>query len=284
MKNKIKLIGFALLLVFIGSVGNIAAKPANTPEQSAKSFYQWYVKELKKDGGNPIDDKDMLGAYVSKRLIKQIQEWRDAEEYDTDYFINAQDFDETWRVSTTNAVVVKDTATLKVALKSARPKGKGFSQNLTMSDLRMMRNEFWARRGRAFSTPFFKQNFEWHDWYKPLKDQSKVKLNSIEEKNVKLIEAEEAKLRNKISTEPLTKEMIEGLFIEDLRVLRNEIYAKHGRVFKDKELQKYFAAQSWYQPNPDFKDENLSETESNNLAVIKEVEEFSISRFAAAEA
>lgn len=132
MKNKIKLIGFALFLLCVASVGNIAAKPANTPEQAAKSFYQWYVKELNRDGGNPIDNKDMLGAYVSKRLLKQIQAWRDAEEYDADYFINAQDFDETWRVSTTNAVVVKDTATLKVALKSARPKGQGFSQNLTV--------------------------------------------------------------------------------------------------------------------------------------------------------
>lgn len=156
-------------------------------------------------------------------------------------------------------------------------------KNLSMNDLRMMRNEFWARRGRTFTTPGFKQMFEWRDWYKPLKDQSKVKLNPIEEKNVKILEAEEAKFRNKISNEPLTNEMVEGLFVEDLRVLRNEIYAKHGRVFKDPNLQKYFAAQAWYQPNPDFKDDSLNETESKNLAVIKEVEESSISKFSEAE-
>lgn len=156
-------------------------------------------------------------------------------------------------------------------------------KNLSMNDLRMIRNEFWARRGRKFVTPGFKQMFEWRDWYKPLKDQSKVKLNAIEERNVRLIEREEAKLREKISTEPITNQMIDGLFVEDLRVLRNEIYAKHGRVFKDKELQKYFEAQSWYQPNPDFKDESLTETESKNLAVIKEVEEFAISKFSEAE-
>ncbi len=156
-------------------------------------------------------------------------------------------------------------------------------KNLSMNDLRMIRNEFWARRGRIFTTPGFKQQFEWRDWYKPVKDQSKVKLNDIEQQNVKLIEAEEAKFRNKISTEPITNEMVEGLFVEDLRVLRNEIYAKHGRVFKDPNLQKYFAAQPWYQPNPEFKDDSLTETESKNLAVIKEVEEFSISKFSEAE-
>ena len=156
-------------------------------------------------------------------------------------------------------------------------------KNLTMNDLRMIRNEFWARRGRKFTTPGFKQMFEWRDWYKPLKDQSKVKLNATEEQNVKFLEAEEAELRNKISTEPITNEMVEGLFVEDLRVLRNEIYARHGRVFKDPELQKYFAAQSWYQPNIEFKDDGLTETEVKNLAIIKEVESSAISKFSEAE-
>jgi len=156
-------------------------------------------------------------------------------------------------------------------------------KNLSMNDLRMIRSEFWARRGRKFTTPGFRQAFEWRDWYQPAKDQSKVKLNAVEEQNVKLIEREEAKLREKISTQPITNEMVEGLFVEDLRVLRNEIYAKRGRVFKDPNLQKYFAAQPWYQPNPDFKDDSLTEMESKNLAVIKEVEEYSISKFSEAE-
>ncbi len=156
-------------------------------------------------------------------------------------------------------------------------------KNLSMNDMRMMRNEFWARRGRKFTTPGFKQMFEWRDWYKPEKDQSKVKLNAIELENVKLLEREEAKLRDKITNEPITNEMVDGLFVEDLRVLRNEIYARHGRVFKDPNLQKYFAAQAWYQPNPEFKDESLSETEVKNLAIIREVEANSISKFSEAE-
>ncbi len=156
-------------------------------------------------------------------------------------------------------------------------------KNLSMNDLRLIRNEFWARRGRKFNTPGFQSVYEWQDWYQPLKDQSQVKLNDIEQRNVKLIEREEAKLRDKIANEAITNEMVEGLFVEDLRVLRNEIYAKHGRVFKDPNLQKYFAAQSWYQPNPEFKDEDLSKTESDNLIIIAEVEKNSVSKLAAVE-
>jgi hypothetical protein len=82
----------------------------------------------------------------------------------------------------------------------------------------------------------------------------------LKKQNVKLIEAVETRQRERIALEPITLEMVEGLFVEDLKVLRNEIYARRGRVFKDAKLQKYFIAQAWYQPNPDFKDEQLTET------------------------
>jgi hypothetical protein len=151
-------------------------------------------------------------------------------------------------------------------------------KDVTMNDLRMMRFEFYARRGRKYTTPGFLQIFEWRDWYKPIKNQKLVKLNKIEEQNVKLIEEMEAEWREYLATEEITEEMLWGLFVEDLRVLRNEIYARQGRIFKDKELQKYFEAQSWYKPNPDFKDEMLNENQYKNLAIIKVAEENAISK------
>jgi YARHG domain len=151
-------------------------------------------------------------------------------------------------------------------------------EDVTLNDLRMMRFEFYARRGRKYNTPGFSQVFEWRDWYKPIKNQKLVKLNKIEEQNVKLIEELEAEWREYIATEEITEEMLSGLFIEDLRVLRNEIYARRGRIFKDKELQKYFEAQDWYKPDPNFKDEMLGEKEYKNLAVLRQAEESAISK------
>lgn len=150
---------------------------------------------------------------------------------------------------------------------------------VTLHDLRLMRYEFYARRGRRYKTAGIVQEFESSDWYKPIKDQSKVKLNKIEEQNVKLIEKLEADWREYLGTGELSDDMLGGLFIEDLRVLRNEIYARHGRIFKDKELQKYFSEQSWYKPNPDFKDEQLTEMEYKNLSVIRLAEESALSKF-----
>ena len=57
-----------------------------------------------------------------------------------------------------------------------------------------------------------------------------------------------------------------------LRLLRNEIYARHGRVFTSEDLDSYFRSSSWYKPNTDYTDSSLSEIEQNNLSVLKRIE------------
>ena len=118
-------------MAFIGSIGASVAKAANTPEAAAKSFYEWYVKELSRENGSPIDKKSIVLKAVSKRLGKWLYS-KAYEEYGADYIIDAQDSDDTWQVSTTKAVIKGNTATLKVSLKSTRPKGEGFSQTLPL--------------------------------------------------------------------------------------------------------------------------------------------------------
>lgn len=151
-------------------------------------------------------------------------------------------------------------------------------ENVTLNEARIMRNEFFARRGKKFTTPGYRSFYEWQDWYKPTKNQAVIKLNPIEEQNVKTIQAYENKIRERITTEVLSQEVFEGLFTEDLRVLRNEIYARHGRVFKDAELQKTFTAMSWYKPNPEYNDSLLTETEQQNLKLIVEAEKNATSK------
>jgi hypothetical protein len=156
-------------------------------------------------------------------------------------------------------------------------------EGLSLLDLKILREEFYARHGKKFDAPGIRDYFNWRDWYKPAKNQKAIKLNAIEQKNVDLLAAREEKVREWFSTNEVTDETLGALFAEDLRVLRNEIYARHGRVFKDVKLQKYFETQSWYKANPDFKDEQLNEIEIKNLAKIKEAEETATSKFAAAE-
>lgn len=55
-----------------------------------------------------------------------------------------------------------------------------------------------------------------------------------------------------------------------LRLARNEIYARHGRVFDDPWLRQWFSRQSWYRPRPG--PVHLTKIEADNVAAIERLE------------
>lgn len=76
-------------------------------------------------------------------------------------------------------------------------------------------------------------------------------------------------------TRLLTESDLEGLDPDQLRLARNEIYARHGRMFRDEQLQDYFNHCSWYSGTiapEDFTDEMLTDIESANKDLIVEYE------------
>ena len=63
----------------------------------------------------------------------------------------------------------------------------------------------------------------------------------------------------------------------DLYIARNEIYARHGRMFNRSDLQDYFNSQSWYEPiytasQFDSMGGMLSDVELQNAKLMKQVE------------
>lgn len=49
------------------------------------------------------------------------------------------------------------------------------------------------------------------------------------------------------SDREITKTDLKGLSFTELRIARNEIFARHGRMFEDSFLQDYFDSKAWYQ-------------------------------------
>jgi hypothetical protein len=71
----------------------------------------------------------------------------------------------------------------------------------------------------------------------------------------------------------LTSAELNGCTCWELRILRNEIYARHGRKFKSEDLQDYFFAQPWYSidPNNLNGDKGQNDFEKrNNVNILKE--------------
>jgi len=72
----------------------------------------------------------------------------------------------------------------------------------------------------------------------------------------------------------LTDSEMKNLDKKLLPYARNEIYARHGLVFKKSEFKNYFELKSWYESNASFKGtlEELNEFEKKNIELIQKYE------------
>ena len=59
---------------------------------------------------------------------------------------------------------------------------------------------------------------------------------------------------------------------ELFRIWRNAMYARHGYIFKSKDLKAYFSQFSWYRPRYKDVSRKLSQIEQHNIRVLKSLE------------
>ncbi len=71
----------------------------------------------------------------------------------------------------------------------------------------------------------------------------------------------------------ISVDQLSDLSRRDLRILRNTVYARHGRKFKSKLLQAYFDDMSWYKADPAFTEKRLTKVDVTNIRLIKSVED-----------
>ena len=161
------------------------------------------------------------------------------------------------------------------------------------SELRIMRNEIYARHGYIFDSKDMHRHFSSKDWYCPI--SKNVTLSAIEKSNVEYIKGVEDLFAGRIMFDPpfdgpgtyyeqlhfekLTYEYLESYVKEmsigysgpeALRLMRNEIYAGHGYIFDSEELREVFDGVWWYRPVT--KKVELTEIEKYNVALIKRYE------------
>lgn len=74
----------------------------------------------------------------------------------------------------------------------------------------------------------------------------------------------------------LTEDDLVDLTSEELSLVRNEIYARHGYIFDNEDFQSYFESKGWYVPlysKDSFPDDELNEFEKENAKFIRKYEE-----------
>ena len=100
-------------------------------------------------------------------------------------------------------------------------------------------------------------------------EENKNKKSARKKKNTDYIIPES-------SSRKLTRKDVKGKSARQLRIARNEIYARHGRLFVDQELQDYFDSKDWYfgyiEPEDFVETEELSKLERRNALFIRKFE------------
>ncbi|QPF84336.1 YARHG domain-containing protein [Bradyrhizobium genosp. L] len=152
---------------------------------------------------------------------------------------------------------------------------EGDLRALSKDDLRIARNEIFARRGRYFNAPDLTARFSKFSWYVPRTWDPE--LNAVERANVALLDRLESGggavpsgfIFPDSDRRLLTPGDLQRLSGNDLRIARNEIFARRGRYFEAADLKAYFARFPWYAPstwNP-----RLNAIEEANVALIDRV-------------
>jgi hypothetical protein len=156
-------------------------------------------------------------------------------------------------------------------------------RGLSLHELRLLRNEIYARHGRMFRAEWLQQYFFFQPWYAPEENFKDEELSGNDKLNVETIVKYENRIHQELGTKPITQALLEGLFIEDASQMRHEIYARHGKVFKEPWLQKYFASFDWYKADPNFSDAALTEVEKKNISTIAAYEKRAVTAMSTIE-
>jgi hypothetical protein len=148
---------------------------------------------------------------------------------------------------------------------------------LDAAQLRIGRNEIFARHGYAFDSPDLQAHFGRFSWYRPR--GKSVALSAVEKANVELFQAAEGRGSVRAAAEfifpdssrrRLGRNEVARLPKGQLRIARNEIFARHGYIFNSRELADYFGAKSWYQPRS--ASVRLTPLENANVQLIRSFE------------
>lgn len=169
-------------------------------------------------------------------------------------------------------------------------------QMMTEEELTVAEQEIYARHGMAFADSELQAYFMAQDWYAP--GSGDFTPNAYEQANLELLRVYRAVEDGSLyrSGNPYVKafsrnreyaidftdyrllcgEDLEDMTEEQLCVARNEILARRGWIFDDGDLREYFYSKTWYVPSVpggEFDYSSLSQTEQDNISLIKIYEE-----------
>lgn len=141
---------------------------------------------------------------------------------------------------------------------------------LTSDQTLIMEGQIYFDNENLYMTPFDIRNVQGEDMMELLEEEDEEEME-IEANSI----ANSEYILPQSGSRILTYDDVSGLSLQEINYAKNEIYARHGRLFKSEELQNYFDGKSWYYGTirpEDFQNSFLSDIESKNVEFLSDVE------------
>ena len=126
---------------------------------------------------------------------------------------------------------------------------------------------YWYEKGKR-TLDLFEANKDEYDEFK--RGEQVMKLTLLE--NYQLVNTDLEGDYTFASTIPLVDDILFHYNLEELRLIRNEIFARYGYRFKREDLETFFKSKDWYKPISDDVTDKLTELEKLNVQLILNVE------------
>jgi hypothetical protein len=119
---------FTAAILFLAAISltmaetHALAQAPKTPEAAVRRFYQWYVHALNQNVEPLEKHQDKMSEFVTTRLLRSLtRALKRPDGIDADYFLDAQDWDETWEhnILTSKARIQGSRATLNATLRGS---------------------------------------------------------------------------------------------------------------------------------------------------------------------
>jgi hypothetical protein len=279
--------GLAQMRAPEGTLLSYATQPGNVAldgDDGHSPYTRALVETMQKPGLDVLQAFNQVGLIVKRATGSAQQPWVSTSPIDGSFYFSGAAAQQVATAGTPATVVPPAQNPAPIAPQVARAPsdflfpdsdkrllGDGDLRALSESELRIARNEIFARRGRYFNAPDLTARFSQFAWYAPRTWDPE--LNDIEKANVATIERYESgrgALAGFIFPDSdrrlLTPADLRGRSKDELRIARNEIYARRGRYFESADLKARFERFPWYSPttwNP-----KLNAIEEANVALI----------------
>lgn len=269
------------LLSYATQPGNVALDGDNghSPYTSA------LVETMQKSGLDVLQSFNQIGLLVKKATGNSQQPWVSSSPIDGDFYFTGSGTGQVATAGPATPVLPPVTSTVPAAPRAQSDFIFPDSDTRLLSpvdlnghskeELRIARNEIFARRGRYFNSPDLVARFSRFSWYAP--NTWSPQLSAIESANVDLLD----RFENGASSAGdfvfpdsdrrfLTLADLKSLSRSQLRIARNEIFARRGRYFESPDLKAHFERFAWYSPNT--WNPKLNPTEEANVALMDKIE------------